>query len=352
MNEAAKEQVRFGRSGLVIRRGPVALRLDRRAALVIAIALLCTLTMGLVALAVGDVFVPLSDVVSALFGGGTERARMVVVDWRLPRVLVALILGACLAMSGAIFQSLTRNPLGSPDIIGFSAGSYSGALLMIVLGGAGYAAVAGGALIGGIVTAIAVYVLAYRRGVQGFRLIVVGIGVAAMLGSVNTLLIVRADLDVAMQAAVWGAGSLAGIGFSQLSVIALAFAVLTPVAVAAGPVLRQLELGDDAAAASGVAVERSRLLLMVLGVALTALVTAAAGPIAFVALVAPQIARRLTDGSALSVGVSASIGAPLLLAADIAGQRLFPASLPVGVMTVCLGGLYFVWLLAREARRA
>ncbi len=335
-----------------IRAGGIALRVRRRAVWVTGIALGACLALALLALAWGDVTLPLGDVVQALLGGGSPRARLVVLEWRLPRVALALLLGACLAVSGAIFQSLTRNPLGSPDIIGFSTGAYTGALLSIVFTGGGYLLTAAGSLAGGIATAGLVSLLAYRRGLQGFRLIIVGIGVSATLASVNTLLIVRADLDVALRAAVWGAGSLSGSSAEQLVPVALLSLVLLPLALAGGPVLRQLELGDDAARALGTRAERSRLLLMLLGVALTAIATAAAGPIAFVALVAPQIARRLTRAAGPAIGASAAIGAALLLAADVAAQRLFsPTPLPVGIMTVCLGGAYFVWLLVREARK-
>lgn len=351
-SKPAPPAVQFLEPAVVIRRPTIAVRVSRR---VIAVTLIaCALSLGcaLVALAWGDVFVPYGDVVATLFGGGSSKAQLVVLEWRLPRVLAALLLGVCLAVSGGIFQSLTRNPLGSPDIIGFSTGAYTGALITIVATGGGYLLTAAGSLVGGLVTAVLVYALAYRRGVQGFRLIIVGIGVSATLASVNTLLIVRADLDVALRAAVWGSGTLAGIGYDQLIPVACLTAVLVPLALAGGPTLRQLELGDDAARALGTSAERGRLLLMLIGVALTALVTAAAGPIAFVALVAPQIARRVTRSSGPVLAASAAIGALLLIAADLAAQRLFaPATLPVGIMTVSIGGCYFVWLLVREARK-
>src|SRR5690606_10481901 len=188
--------------------------------------------------------VPLPDVVRALLGQAEGRIHMVVVEWRLPRTALALILGAALGISGAIFQSLTRNPLGSPDIIGFDAGAYTGALIVITLLGGGYVAVAGGALAGGLVTAALVYVLAYRRGVQGFRLIIVGIGVAAMLTALNTWLLLRAQLEVAMSAAMWGAGSLNGMSLERLGYAALILLVLIPLALVMSRAMSQLELGD------------------------------------------------------------------------------------------------------------
>jgi iron complex transport system permease protein len=278
---------------------------------------------------------------------------MVVVEWRLPRTALALLLGAALGISGAIFQSLTRNPLGSPDIIGFDAGSYTGALIVITLFGGGYLVIAGGALLGGLLTALLVYLLAYRRGVHGFRLIIVGIGVSAMLTSLNTWMLLRAKLEVAMAAAIWGAGSLNGMTLERLGYSGIILAILVPLALSMSRPMRQLELGDDAARAMGVNAERSRIGLLVLGVALTATATATAGPIGFISLAAPQLARRMTGSAGVAMVPAAAVGALLLVCADFIAQRAFaPTQLPVGLVTVSLGGVYLVWLLLREARRA
>lgn len=315
--------------------------------------MLAVLALGIAgfSLASGKYSIAVVDVLGALIGHGDDQVRMIVVEWRLPRVALAFLLGAALAMSGAIFQSLTRNPLGSPDIIGFSAGSYTGALVVLLHLSGGYYETAAGALIGGIVTAMAVYLLAWRRGMQGFRLIVVGIGVAAMLSAFNAWMIREADLQVAMSAAIWGAGSLNGLGFEQLAPVAIVLCVVVPLTLFLSRPMRQLEIGDDAARASGVNANRIRLLLMVLGVALTAIVTAAAGPISFISLAAPQIARQLTRSDGVALVPSALMGGLLLLAADWAAQHAFGVQLPVGVMTVSIGGLYFIWLLIREGRK-
>ncbi|WKK71087.1 iron chelate uptake ABC transporter family permease subunit [Rathayibacter oskolensis] len=255
--------------------------------------------------------------------------------------------------SGAVFQSLTRNPLASPDIIGLTAGSYAGGLLaIIVLGaGAGSVPVAAGSVVGGLAAAALVYLLAYRRGVQGFRLIVIGIGVSAMLEALSTYLVLRAKLEIAMTASVWGAGSLNPVGADQLLPAAVAIGVALVGLGLLARAMRQLELGDDAARALGSGVERTRLLLVIGAVVLTAAVTAASGPIAFVALAAPQIARRLTRTAGLALAPSALVGALVLLGADTLAQHVVPGSLPVGVVTVVVGGLYLVGLLIHEARR-
>jgi iron complex transport system permease protein len=344
----------FGRPTRVLRtrRGRLSTRLDVRAVVVTLALVVLAAAVGVVALGVGDYAVAVPDVLRALTGESSDVIRMVVVEWRLPRVLLAILLGGALGMSGAIFQSLTRNPLGSPDIIGFNTGAYTGALVVILVLGGSYGTIAAGAMIGGLATAGLVYLLAYKNGVQGFRLIIVGIAISAMLASANTWLILKADLDRAMAAATWGAGSLNGLTWTQVLPVAVILAVLVPPLFLLGRRMNVLEMGDDAAQALGVRSERTRLSLVVVGVALTALVTAAAGPIAFISLAAPQLARRLTRGATVGLASSAAMGAALLAASDLVAQRAFaPTQLPVGVVTVSIGGCYLVWLLVREARR-
>ncbi|WP_454042186.1 FecCD family ABC transporter permease [Cellulosimicrobium sp. Marseille-Q8652] len=347
-------RVDFGRPTRVVRGfgGRFSHRLDLRTVGVCVVLLVVALGIGVVALTTGDYPLTVPQVLGALAGAEDGPVRMVVVEWRLPRALLALVLGACLGASGAIFQSLTRNPLGSPDIIGFGTGAYTGALVVMTVLGSGYASVTGGALVGGLATAAVVYALSYRRGVQGFRLVVVGIAVSAMLASVNTWLVLTADLETAMAAAVWGAGSLNGSTWAQaLPATVVAVVVAVPL-VQLAPRMAMLELGDDAATALGLRREPVRLALVLVGVALIALATAVAGPIAFVALAAPQLARRLTGSAGVRILPAAVMGAVLLAASDLVAQRAFaPTQLPVGVVTVSVGGLYLVWLLVREARR-
>ncbi|MGV3491577.1 MAG: FecCD family ABC transporter permease [Devosia sp.] len=354
MSRLESSPIDFGRRIGVLRmfNERVSQRLDLRVIVISGIMLLLAVALMVLTLASGEFQIPVPEVIGALLGQATGRVHMVVVEWRLPRTALALIMGAALGVSGAIFQSLTRNPLGSPDIIGFDSGAYTGALIVITLLQGGFYFVAGGALAGGIVTALLVYVLAWRGGVQGFRLIIVGIGVSAMLSSLNTWMLIKADLQVAMAGAAWGVGSLNGMSLERLWQVSVVLAVLLPLTVLLSRPLQQLEMGDDAARALGVNAERTRLGLMVLGVALTATVTATAGPIAFVALAAPQIARRITHSAGVALLPSAAMGGLLLVGADFIAQRAFaPTQLPVGIVTICVGGLYFAWLLMREARR-
>lgn len=347
--------VDFGRRITVVRSpgGTPSGRIDLRAVTVVVILVALASVVAVLALGTGDYPLSPDRVLQAIFGQGSRIEELVVMEWRMPRVLLALVLGAALGISGAIFQSITRNPLGSPDIIGFNTGAYTGALVVIlVIGGGGYYGTAIGALVGGIVTALLVYLLAFKRGVQGFRLIIVGIAVSAVLASVNTWLILKADLEDAMSAAVWGAGSLNGLGWTQARPVLIILIVLVPLLILASYRMPMLDLGDDAAKALGIRAEPTRLALIVLGVSLTAVATAAAGPIAFVSLAAPQLARRLTRTPGVAFAPAAAMGALLLVASDFIAQRAFqPTQLPVGVVTVSIGGLYLVWLLAREARR-
>ncbi|WP_082490102.1 iron chelate uptake ABC transporter family permease subunit [Frigoribacterium sp. Leaf172] len=309
------------------------------------------LVVALVALGIGDYPLSPLEVVRALTG--TDGfASTIVLEWRLPRVLAALVFGAALGASGAIFQSLTRNPLGSPDVIGFSTGAYTGAIIVIVSGASSSLGTAGGALAGGLATALAVYLLAYRGGVPGLRLIIVGIGVTALLHSVNSWLLLRAQSEVALTASFWGAGSLALVGWSQLVPALVLLAVLTPLVVALSRPLRQLELGDDAARSHGLRAEGSRLALVVVGVALTAVVTASTGPIAFVALAAPQLARRLVRSAGVPLVAGAVTGAVLLLVADLVAQHIASSPVPVGLVTLVIGGVYLITLLVGESRRS
>jgi len=314
--------------------------------------LLCCAVLAIYALGSGTLSLGPQQVIDALRGEGAKNLAVIVTQWRLPRVAMALILGAALGISGAIFQSLLRNPLGSPDVIGFNTGAYSGVLVVIVLFNGSIGEITAGAMAGGLISGLLVYWLAWRQGVETFRLIIVGIAIRALLIAANTWLIINASLESALTAGLWSAGSLNGVTWQKslpaIAVIAIAIVAAQGLAKR----MRLLEMGDDTACALGVPVERSRLLLMLTAVSLTAMATAVAGPISFIALVAPQISRRLGAGQRQSLLLTALTGALLLLAADVMAQRLFlPYQLPVGVLTVSLGGIYLIGLLIRESRR-
>jgi iron complex transport system permease protein len=299
-------------------------------------------------LAVGDFPVPFGDVVATLFGGGSEESAFIVRTLRLPRGLTAALVGAAFGLSGAIFQRLAHNPLASPDIIGVTAGAAASAVFVIVILGGSGVQVTWGALLGSVVTSLGIYLLAYKQGVTGYRLVLVGIGVTAVLTSITQYLLVRAEIFEAQRAVVWLTGSLNGRSWDHARPVALALAALLPVAVGLARHLRLLELGDDAARGLGGRVELSRAALLLTGVALAAVATASAGPVAFVALVSPQVARRLVGARTVALVPSAAFGALLLVASDLVARRLFaPTELPVGVITAVLGAPYLLFLLAR-----
>lgn len=304
-----------------------------------------------VSVAVGDFPIPLRDVVPALFGQGDPDADFIVHRLRLPRALTALLVGAAFGISGAIFQSLARNPLASPDIIGISAGASTAAVLVILTaGGASYANISLAAFAGGIGIAVLIYVLAYRRGVSAYRLVLVGIGVSAVCTSITSYLLTRAEIYEAQRATVWLTGSLNGRGWEHVRPVGLALALLLPAALLLARPLRALQLGDDTAKGLGVRVERQRAALVVVAVGLASVATASAGPVAFVAFVAAPIARRLVRAP-LALVPAAFVGALLVLLSDIVGRRAFaPTELPVGVITGIVGAPYLLWLLARANR--
>ncbi|MFD7551054.1 FecCD family ABC transporter permease [Streptomyces sp. NPDC059578] len=334
------------------RSGAVSVRLHLRSLAVGTLLTLAICAVGLVSLTTGSYSASLGDVFAALVGDGPPGVDFIVRELRLPRLLVAVMVGAALGIGGAMFQSVSRNPLGSPDVVGFTTGSATGALVVILLLGGGLRATAFGAVVGGLLTAALVYVLAFRRRAQGFRLILTGIGIAAMLNAFNAYLLTRASLNDAQTAQLWLTGSLNGRRWDHVVPLALALLLLVPVASALGRRMTLLEMGDDTARARGVPVEPTRLALLVTSVALTAVATAAAGPIPFVALAAPQLARRLTGSPGSGLLPAALMGALLLTAADLATQRaLAPTQLPVGIGTAALGGLYLAWLLGRQWRR-
>ncbi len=331
--------------------GGLSVRLDVRALTVVVLLLLAALTASVVLIGTGDFPIPAADVLRTLVGDGNAGQEFIVTELRLPRVLVGLLVGASLGLGGALFQSISRNPLGSPDVLGLGQGATAGALTMIVLFSGSAVQVALGALVGGLVTGFAIYVLAWKRGVHGYRLVLVGIGVSAIVTAVNGYLLTKSDIVDAARAVVWMTGSLDGRDWNQVWPLLALCAVLVPLVLVNSRGLRMMEMGDDVSYALGVRVERVRLLLMLSAVLLTASATAAAGPVGFVALTAPQLARRLTRSPGPNLVPAMVMGAALLVTADWLSQRAFGAGqLPVGVVTGVLGGVYLLWLLVTERR--
>ncbi|SDS12308.1 iron complex transport system permease protein [Corynebacterium timonense] len=335
----------------VMRVGPGML-VDARSLVLCTILWSIIAVLAIFAVTTGSASISLGEVVDVIRGRGDDYTSMVVGEWRAPRVVLAIILGVCLALSGAIFQNLTRNPLGSPDVIGFQTGAFTGALVVMLVLRGGAAATMMGALAGGIATALVVFFLSSSQGaVKAVRLIIVGIGVGAMLSSFNVWLMLTATVEDATMAGLWGAGNLSGASWQTVVVVGVGSGAFVLGAAVLGRPLRLQQIGVPFATALGQNVRLVQVAALLVGIGLTAVATASVGPISFIALASPQIARRLARTDGLALGPSAAVGALLLLLADVTAQRIYPVSpLPVGIVTVSIGGLYFLWLLLREGK--
>ncbi|MET8556513.1 iron chelate uptake ABC transporter family permease subunit [Streptomyces sp. NPDC004959] len=302
-------------------------------------------------LALGDYPVSLTGVVKALFGAGDAGTLGVVRDLRLPRALTGLLVGLAFGVSGAVFQTMTRNPLASPDMIGLTEGAGTAVVAAVVLGWTGGLGLSALGLLGALATALLVYALAWKGGATGYRIILVGIGVSWICTSATDFLVARGNRFEAQAALGWLVGNLNGRTWGQVDTLALALVVLLPLSLGLGRWMRTLQLGDDVAAGLGTPVQPVRLALLLTGVGLVAFGTAAAGPVAFVALACPQIALRLAGTAAPPPLVSGLTGAFVVLGADLLAREAIPGTeLPVGIVTGALGAPVLLWLLIRVNR--
>ncbi len=331
----------------------------RRQVAVPLLALLVLVLAAAVSLGRGDYPIGVLDVLRVLVGAGDDTQRFIVLELRAPRIAVAVLVGVALGVSGALIQTFARNPLASPDILGVTGGAAIGAVAVIVLGGTTTAGeLLGGlglptaALAGGLLMALLVFGLAWRQGLDGYRLVLIGIGLSAMAQAVVRYLLTRSTIQDAAVANVWITGSLNGRGWDQALPLAVALLVLLPVSLALGRVLGALQFGDDTARGLGVRVPLAQAVTVVVAVALAAVAVSAAGPIAFVALVVPQIAVRLTGGARPPLLAAGLLGALLLVASDLVARTVLPDSFPVGVVTAVVGAPYLLWLLVRGRRRS
>jgi len=316
------------------------------------IAVLAVLVVGVYALSlmVGNTFYGPGEVIDVIRGEIVPGASFTVGELRLPRASLAVLAGAAFGIGGVTFQTMLRNPLAAPDIIGISSGASAAAVLGIVVLEVGEGTVSLLAISAALATAVLIYLLAFRDGVVGTRLILIGIGVAAMLDSVVSYIMLRAavwDLQTAMR---WLTGSLNNASWEQVTPLLLAMLVAGPVLLGQSRGLVLMQQGDDSASALGVRVERTRLVSIVAAVALIAFATAAAGPIAFVAFLSGPIAARIIGGGTSLMIPAALVGSLLVLSADLLGQFAFENRYPVGVITGALGAPYLVYLLIRTNR--
>ncbi|MEM8707236.1 MAG: iron ABC transporter permease [Actinomycetota bacterium] len=334
-----------------LRVGPVSALMQSRVIIIGLAGLAIVLSLLLTGLVVGDFPIGAWDALGEAFWARGGEFDFIVNTLRFPRVTVAILAGMCLGMSGAIFQALINNPLVSPDIIGINTGAAVFAVFILATG-ENIALLPFAAFFGAIGTAFVIYVLAWKKGISGSRLVLVGVGIQALLGAVITFVQVRFPIERIVAAARWQAGSLFGASWDDARTLAIGLLLLTPAAFVLTQRLRLLQLGDEAAAGLGIKVERDRLALIVVGSGLAAVAVAVIGPLGFVALLVPHMVRlmvgQLTGGTLL---LTAIVGGAFLLGADLIAQRLFaPTTLPAGVVTGAIGGPYFLFLLARYNR--
>lgn len=335
--------------------GPAAIMAGRRArhrrhAVATIVLGLLLFALAAVALMFGNSFYTPGEIIRVMLGETVPGASFTVGELRLPRTALAILAGFAFGIAGVTFQTLLRNPLASPDIIGITEGASAAAVVGIVVLGLSGPAVSAMALGGALITAIAIYLLSNKGGFSGIRLILIGIGVAAMLQSVVSYVLSRAadwDIQMAMR---WITGSLNNAAWDDVIPLAIASVVILPFLFSQAQALGMLQLGDDSAAGLGVRVTVTRLMFIIGAVALLAFATAGTGPIAFVAFMAGPIAARITGPGANLLLPSAFVGAVLVLGGDLIGQFAFDARYPVGVITGVLGAPYLIYLLIRTNR--
>ncbi|MGR6999251.1 FecCD family ABC transporter permease [Yinghuangia aomiensis] len=350
----SKGPTKKGRAKLRFAAGPIGFAVRPRVLGAGVLLLALTGTAFVASLAMGDYELSWADVVKSLFGTGPSDAELVVHELRLPRALVAVLVGFALGLAGAVFQAVTRNPLAGPDIVGITGGASAGAVVAILAGGVGtgasatYGPVPLGALLGALVTGALVYLLAFRRGtVSGYGFILVGVAANGMLVAFTRWALARVDIDAATRATAWLTGSLENRGYTQVWWMVIGLAVLVPPLIALVRPYGLLQLGDEIATGLGVRTGAVRTVLLVLGACLAALATACAGPVVFVALAAPQIARGIAGTAEVPLLTSGFAGAAMVAGSDLAARTAFPETVPVGIVTGLVGAPYLLWFLSR-----
>lgn len=359
MTTAASAAVAPARRGTAVRIGPVSGVLRRRQVAVPVLAAVVLVLVSAVSMGRGDFPIAVTDVLRALVGPGEVAQQFVVRQLRAPRVVVGALVGLALGVAGALFQTIAGNPLASPDTLGITSGASVGAVGAIVLAGGtlgggalGALGVPLAALLGALLTGGLLFLLAWRAGIDGYRLVLVGIALWSVGGALVDWLLTRADIYDAASAYVWITGSLNARTWDHAGVLAGALAVLLPLALALSRVLAVLQFGDDTARGLGVRLQPAQAGVVLVAVACVAFAVSAAGPVTFVALVVPQIGVRLTGGARPPILASGLLGAVLVVGADLAGRAVLPATLPVGILTALIGAPYLLWLLVRGRRRS
>ncbi|MFP3991687.1 iron chelate uptake ABC transporter family permease subunit [Streptomyces sp. E11-3] len=333
---------------VVVRANRATFLLHKRAAMVATTLAVLLAAVCVAYLSTGETYVSPAEVLKVILGRPSSE-ELVVGTLRLPRMVVGLLVGAAFGVAGALIQTVARNPLASPDIIGISQGAGALTVAAITFGLTSYSTLPYVSVTGGVLAAALVYVFAWRGGLHATRFVLIGIGFALALRALTTLFMTKGDYLVAQQAMIWMTGSLNGLGWDQAAPIGWVLLALTPAIAWAARAQRTVTMDDDTATALGVRLNRVRLGLVALGVILASVATGTAGPVEFVALLAPQITRRLTRTAQIPLLSSALMGALIVVLADLLARRLLsPIELPVGVLTAAVGAPYLIWLIVRS----
>jgi len=324
----------------------------RRTVIVNVVLAAACFTLVVLTLCFGSVRLSFDQVIGSLLRlRDNPTVDFIVLDLRFPQIQAAVGVGLALGAAGTVFQHLLRNPLASPDFVGISSGASVAAVIGLALPGVSGVGIPALALVGALASALLIYVLAWKDGVTGYRFILIGIGISAFATGLTGYALTRADLTEARAAMHWLVGSIGQSGQREVDVLLVVVALLLPSTVVLQRMLRSLDVGDDTARSLGTRAELVRFLLILVGVVLTALATAVAGPIAFVALVAGPVADRLLGTAAGGIVAAALVGACLVLGSDFVAVEMLPAELPTGVVTGAIGAPYLLWLLATTNKR-
>jgi len=335
---------------------PYSFLASKRTLWVILILLLIDVALAIVSTGVGSMFIEPMHVVQSIFGNGPETEQTVVVTIRLPRIIIAILAGAAMAVAGAMLQGLVRNPLASPDMIGITNGASLGAVLyfFFLSESASIAWLPVSSVIGALGVAVFIYVLSWKSGVSPLRLVLIGVGISASLNAVTYMLLISGPTILAQKSLTFMSGSIYGVSWEQDVWTLLPWiALLMPVALVYARHINIQELGDEIATGVGSRVQRQRLILLFLSVSMAGASVAVAGAISFIGLMAPHIARKLVGPAFGGVlPVAGLLGIMLLLIADMLGRTVIsPAEIPAGVFTAAIGAPFFIYLLYRSRNR-
>lgn len=300
----------------------------------------------------GKTIYSIPEIIQAISGNGEAKLQFAIAELRLPRASLAILVGICYGVAGVTFQTLLRNQLASPDIVGISAGAAAFASIAIVIFNLNQIGVSAAALSGALLTAAAIYLLAIKGTFSGTRMILIGIGLSSMLMSIVTYVLSVASAWNLATASRWLTGSLNGASWKQILPVLIITVTIIPLMLILRGKLENLQLGEDLARGLGIRTEIYRTTLIISGVIAVAVATSAAGPVAFVAFMSGPIALRLSKPGTVPVFTSGLIGALIMLTADFAGQYLFGARYPVGVITGMLGAPFLIYLLIRTQKGA